>query len=369
MRASAAIAGLLLSVSAGCSSVSPIENMVDDLTDADSLDRALAEIVAAEIAPGVAVAVVDQGQVVYAKGFGRAAPTGSREILTTSPFNLWSVSKVFTQLAVLSLVESGQIGLEDPVCLHTGWLEYSRCRADESFADRTVRSLLAHSAGIPDLGFELYAQTRFGNDPVVDQRALANQLLPPMRKWRSVANESSYSNSHYLLLGAIVEQVTGQPLSAVLEERVLMPLGLGATGYRARPEMLLMHGSHPVDLTSFMAFRFVDKKRAVAARKNGRYWFNPVYNAALGSTGLLSTGADMAKSARGVSDLTQKVGWFVRAETIGQSFSHGGSGMAYTSMLQLFPEQDRGVFVVANDTYFDRRGGLALSSAIAKIQW
>ena len=82
-------------------------------------------------------------------------------------------------------------------------------------------------------------------------------------------------------------------------------------------------------------------------------------------------GITVGKSpARGVKGLTQKVGWFVLSEESGGlSYSHGGSGMGYTSMLQLFPARNLGVFVVANDTYFDKAGGLAVATKVADVDW
>jgi len=390
---------------AACSSVSPVNPFMQDLSNAASLDVALQDVVDAGVAPGLVVTVVKGDEVVYAGAVGAADGVTRRLPTAASGLNLWSISKVFTQLTVLQLASDSTIDLDAPVCSYTSWLAKNLCESANTDPQRSVRTLLNHSAGIPDVGFALYAQTQYSGDDIPSQRLLANELIPPMKKWSEAGEISNYSNSHYLLLGAIVEEVTGTPLPDVVRDKVLAPLGLLATGYRHNSEDQIMQGSHPVDFTSLLAFRYVEKKRAVQSKLNGRYWFNPVYNAALGSTGMVSTAEDMGRfmgamlaclreetgsvsrsvcqqivdsngltvgksPARGVKGLSQKTGWFVlHEETGGVSYSHGGSGMGYTSMLQLFPDRNIGVFVAANDTYFDRAGGLAVASRVAGIDW
>jgi len=390
---------------AACSSVSPVTPLMQNVDGSASLDQALQDVVDAGVAPGLVVTVVKGDEVVYSRAVGFADPMGSRIPTAESGLNQWSVSKIFTQLTVLELAAEQKIDLDASVCSFVHWLSANFCDSDSASSQRTLRSLLDHSAGIPDIGFGLYAKTQFSDDKIPSQRDLANELLPSMKKWSQPGEISNYSNSHYLLLGAIVEEVTAQALPDVVQAKVLAPLGLSATGYRHDKEHLIMQGSHPVDFTSLLAFRYVDKKRAVETRTDGRYWFNPVYNASLGSTGMVSSGKDMGRfmsamlaclggrsgpisesvcrqiaaaqsltvgksPARGVEGLSQRLGWFVRSEeSNGLSYSHGGSGMGYTSMLQLFPERNLGVFVVANDTYFDRRGGLAVSTIVAGIDW
>lgn len=399
---------LLLSISAlGCSSVNPIADLLTPINSQASLTQALDQITQTENAPGLFVVVVKNDVPVYLRGFGSGGPAGHAPIDQTSVFNLWSISKLYTSLAVLNLASEGKINLDDPVCKHLDWLEFSTCSAVDGpgfDTGPTVRSLLQHTAGIPDIGMKLYASTEFQSDPLQRQKTVASKLLPKQKRWSKPDGAARYSNSHYLLLAAIVEHVSGESFDRYLQRNVFSELNLGSTGFRLKSDSTPMLGSHPVDLTSFFAFRYVNKERAVHRKVDGRYWFNPVYNASLGSTGALSNGQDMASfmismlhclrremtgalrtscdailespltkveksPARGVRNLKQRLGWFVSSTEQGESYSHGGSGMGFSSMLQLFPEQDVGIFVVANDTYFDRRGGLSITQAIARQDW
>lgn len=399
------ISSALLIAVAGCSTVSTVDSILEPVSDAASLDIALTQLVEAGIAPGLTLAVVKGGTLVYLKGFGDADASQATRVTAESGFNLWSVSKVFTQLAVLSLVEDGLAQLDDPICKHIEWLDSRECKADAgAITTRTIRTLLNHTAGVPDLGLKLYGETQFETDEVPTQKVIAKRLTDPSERWSQPSNESRYSNTHYLLLAAIVEHISNQTFAEYVQTHVLQPLGLKNTGYRYPAGLPIMSGSHPADITSFFAFFYVDKARAVQTKKEGRYWFNNVYNSSLGSTGLVSNGPDIAKfmttmltclramegviplqscqeiikaarievtksPARGVEGLGQKLGWFVLPTELGDSFAHGGSGMGYTAMLQLFPDKELGIFVVANDSYFDRNGGLAITTAVSKIVW
>ncbi len=399
------ISSALFIVLAGCSSVNPVDSILEPVGDTASLDTALTQLVDSGVAPGLSLAVVKNGRPVYLKGFGDADSSQSTDVTADSGFNLWSVSKVFTQLAVLNLVEDGFAQLDDPICKYIQWLKSRECAADASAVDtRTLRTLLNHTAGVPDLGLKLYGETQFETDAVPSQKAIATRLLDPSDSWSEPSNESRYSNTHYLLLAAIVEQISNQTFADYVQRHVLEPLGLKNTGYRYSAGLPIMSGSHPADITSFFAFFYVDKAQAVQTKKKGRYWFNKVYNSSLGSTGLVSNGHDIANfmtsmldclqatagpismgsckqiieaatvkvtksPARRVEGLEQKLGWFVLPTQLGDSFAHGGSGMGYTAMLQLFPDEDLGIFVVGNDSYFDRNGGLAITSAASRITW
>lgn len=390
---------------ASCSSVNSVDQILQPVSDVASLDAALTELVGSGAAPGLSVAVVSKGEPVYLMGFGHADASESNLVQAGSGFNLWSVAKVFTQLAVLDLVDVGRIQLDDPVCKYIAWLEVRECQTSAAQVDaRTVRMLMDHTAGVPDLGLKLYGETQFDSDEIPSQKAIARRLIDANGRWSTPDGESRYSNTHYLLLAAIVEHVSGQTFAEYVQTRVLEPLGLANTGYRYLPGLPIMSGSHPADTTSFFAFFYVDKARAVKTKQSGRYWFNNVYNSSLGSTGLVSNGNDMAKfmtamlsclrgaegpialrscnriteaesspvtksPARGVEGLEQKLGWFVYPTDLGNSFAHGGSGMGYTAMLQLFPDKELGIFVVANDSYFDRRGGLAVTTAVSRVRW
>lgn len=164
-------------------------------------------------APGMAIAVVSRdGGVLHSRTWGtdgNGAPVTAR-----TPFLLGSLAKPVAALAVMQLVEQKRLGLDDPVRRHLPWFRPEAI---------TVRQLMTQTSGLSeDDGFRL--SDRFDNTPGGVQR-LARELAdvtpvaPPGKR-------HEYSNANYMLLGALVEQLTGRPYGEHLHTAVLDPLGM-----------------------------------------------------------------------------------------------------------------------------------------------
>jgi D-alanyl-D-alanine carboxypeptidase len=174
--------------------------------------------------PGVSVAILwDDGRQ-WLGASGRSDVTGKVPVTPDSGFALASISKTLTAAVVLQLVEEGRLALDEPV---TGHLPAYRL-------DRriTVRMLLDHTSGLPDFFF------RKGIDSAL--KSAPNATWTPEKTWTYVRKKRpvpgtawSYSNTNYLLLGELVESVTGRPLATEVRERLLDPLGLEHTWYQA----------------------------------------------------------------------------------------------------------------------------------------
>ncbi len=168
-----------------------------------------------------AVLVADGGEVIYRGARGMANSDWGVPNTPATKFRLASITKQFTAMLVLLLVEEGSLNLDDPL---TTWLpEYPA----ESGAKVTIRHLLNHTSGIPSYtdrpGF-LHEQGKV-ELPVLEfvAKYCSDPLeFEPGSQWR-------YNNSGYFLLGALVEQVTGKTFRDALRERVLDPLGMADT--------------------------------------------------------------------------------------------------------------------------------------------
>jgi D-alanyl-D-alanine carboxypeptidase len=185
-------------------------------------DALLAEAFAAD-GPGAAVIITDDGETVYAGGRGLADVEARTPITPQTVFRVGSITKQFTAAVVLQLVDEGRISLDDPV---------SRFLPDypQPGAGATVRQLLNHTVGIQPYtaipGFMVEANT---NRPYTTEQmiALFRDLPAPSRPGERFA----YNNSGYVLLGAIVESVTGMPWHQAVEQRIARPLGLQTLRY------------------------------------------------------------------------------------------------------------------------------------------
>lgn len=163
--------------------------------------------------PGMAVAVVHKGRPVLAEGYGLANVEHGVAVTPDTIFQSGSVGKQFTAAAVMLLVEDGKIALDDPL---TRFFP----DAPEHFKRITVRHLLTHTSGLPD-----YTQGTidYRRDYTEDElRQFAYGLKPefePGARW-------NYSNTGYVLLGAVIGKVSGQFYGDLLRERVFRPAGM-----------------------------------------------------------------------------------------------------------------------------------------------
>ena len=187
--------------------------------------------------PGVAIAVIQNGQLRRAQGFGVADAERNIPITPETVFHTGSIGKPFTAIAILKLVEQRRIQLDDPI------LKFFE-RVPSAWRPITVRHLLTHTSGLqnyvsvlPDVSGE------YADDELI--RLVASQPLAfkPGADFR-------YSNSGYLLLGFIVEKVSGAHLGDFLKREVFTPLGMTHT---------VMVGRHaPTSAPAALGYRLTD---------------------------------------------------------------------------------------------------------------
>ena len=172
--------------------------------------------------PGGALAIVRDGRVVDERGFGTADLTG-RPVTATTPFVIGSLSKSITALAVMQLVDAGRVDLDAPVRRYLP--EFSV--ADPAAADRiTVRELLTHTSGLSTAtGIVPLTTPATSLDARVRDLAAVQLASAPGTRY-------AYSNANYLVLGRLVEVVSGEPFGAYVRSPRLRPARDGPRGDR-----------------------------------------------------------------------------------------------------------------------------------------
>ena len=171
---------------------------------------------------GTALVAV-KGEVIFKKGYGLANREWNIPNRPNTKFRLGSITKQFTSMLVLQLVEQGRIDLQGNL---SHYLPYYRKDTGEQV---TIHHLLTHSSGIPSYTSlpDFFAEISRDPYPVQDfvvEYCSGDLEFEPGSKYR-------YNNSGYFLLGAIIEEVTGKKYEDVLQERILDPLGMKDTGY------------------------------------------------------------------------------------------------------------------------------------------
>ena len=185
--------------------------------------------------PGASLAVARHGKVVYANAFGFADVSSKELVQPESLFRIASISKPITAVAILQLVERGQLQLEDRVvdCLKVpfAWATRLDTPTDDRWNQITVANLLQHRGGWDrDQSFDpMFASTRFAKELSVPSPPGTWGTISAMMKTKldhDPGSKYAYSNFGYCLLGRIIESVTGETYEGYVTKNVLKPIGV-----------------------------------------------------------------------------------------------------------------------------------------------
>ncbi|HUK88448.1 MAG TPA: serine hydrolase [Terriglobales bacterium] len=226
--------------------------------------------------PGAVLEVGHDGRVVYRKAFGARALEPRREEMTVDTiFDLASMTKpVATAMCVMRLVELGQVRLNEPVA------HYLPQFGQNGKQDITVRQLLTHFSGLPpDLDLK---QRWAGKQEGLRRAYAAAPVIPP-------GSAFSYSDINFIVLGALVEKVSGMPLEQYAERYIFQPLGMNET--RFLPPANWRPRIAPTQFVDGVMLRGV--VHDPTARRMG---------GVAGHAGLFSTADDLAKFAQALLD-------------------------------------------------------------------
>ncbi len=324
--------------------------------------------------PGVSVAVLDGGRIVWAKGYGVMDVETGQPVTEETLFQAASISKPVAATAALRLVERGLLDLDAPV---NGYLK--RWKIPENDFTRkvpvTLRHLLTHTGGLTVHGFPGYAlgdsipttiQVLDGSGPANTDPIRVDTL--PGSLWR-------YSGGGYTIMQLLLEDVTGKPFPQILREEVLDPLGMELSSYQQPlpPERAAYAASsHLSDGTGGDGKWHIYPEMAAAG-----LWTNPTELARLamdlqaayrGETGHVLT-PEMTRTMFTPGLGGWGLGFGIQGEGEEARFSHGGSNYGFKAQFFAFMEGGRGAFLMTNG---DRGASLAQEILLAiarEFQW
>jgi CubicO group peptidase (beta-lactamase class C family) len=186
--------------------------------DPSKLERIVLDELAASKTPGAAVAIVKDGAVVFAKGFGVASVETGAPVSTDMLFRLGSTTKVFNGVALATLAERGRLSLDAPISTYVKGL-------DPSVGRVTAAQLLSHTAGIRD-----FAAPAVSNDEAAFAPAIKGYGRDVF--FTEPGAIHSYSSPGYWLAGVVLEEVAGRPYADAIAETVFAPLGMPRSTFR-----------------------------------------------------------------------------------------------------------------------------------------
>ena len=169
------------------------------------------------------VLVAEKGKVIYKKGFGMADMEWNIVNQPDTKHRLGSITKQFTAVVIMQLVEQGKLKLDVPISTYLP--DYPKKNGEVI----TIHHLLTHTSGIPNMtSFPRFVKDVMRNSYTPVQ--LVNMSADSTLEFKP-GERFAYSNSGYLLLGYIIEKVTGKSYEQVLQENIFTPLRMNNTGY------------------------------------------------------------------------------------------------------------------------------------------
>jgi len=312
--------------------------------------------------PALSIALVDDQQLVWAEGFGYADREHRVPATPETVYQVGSVTKVVSALAVMQLVEQGRMNLDRPI---TDYLpEFSMRSRWPQAAPITLRALLCHHAGLPT-----YLLKGF-----FSERSLTDLLHELQDEHLAFEPHTSfnYSNLGYNLLGLAVERLTGRPYAEAVQQQLLAPLGMchtsfspdGAIGARLARGYVSDRPVNPTPIRDVPAGGLYSNVLDLAC-----FMRSVLAGGTLGGTRVLEENTLRTtfepQYTGQLLDFGQRfgLGWMLSGLAIeggGQQAWHNGGTKAFVSQLVLLPETKLGVVVLANA---DNAGDLVYSVA------
>lgn len=315
--------------------------------DIAAIDTFVEDVMHRHGIPGVAIAIVHDGAIVHARGYGH---DGRGQPMTAStPLFIGSVSKSFTALAILRLVDTG---LVDPYAPVRRYLPHFRIGGEgDPAAAITVQHLLAHASGLSDVRY--LEALRLPDDASIERAVDDLRAAVPVAQ---PGEAFHYFNPNYVVLGRIVEVVTGLDYGTYLQEDVLEPLGMGRTFVDAEAARAagLARGHAltfgvPLPRTQpYRAYGLPAGYLVSTAEDMGRYLQLLLDDGLIGDEQLLSRASMISLFAPSRPSGVYAKGWFVGQHRGRRLIQHGGTNEFFKAEAMLLPDDGRAVAILAN---------------------
>lgn len=322
----------------------------------------------------ISMAVLKDGESVLQYTAGKIAPDVSGT--TEAVYHWGSITKLVTATAVMQQVEDGKIDLD--AAINTYFPEFAPGK------EIKVRHLLSHSSGLP--GAEVLHLVTIGNmkSSMPDMEDFLADYWSGISKLDFVPGSSSvYNNYNYLVLGVLIERVSGEALTDYIKSNIFTPLGMQQTFYTSqelpqetKEALAIISKKELIPLLSILKESGYDRESVIAFETESHVYLNP-FNIYPCWGGIKSTPADalrfaemflnygkagdirllekssvrkmmsMQKSNSG-KPLDMGLGWFLGCQGKYSYAGHAGGGPGIDSLLRIYPKHDLAIVVFGN---------------------
>jgi CubicO group peptidase (beta-lactamase class C family) len=299
--------------------------------------------------PGAVVVVLKDGEIVHTNAFGMADLEGKVPLTTTTPINICSIGKQLTAFAIALLADRQQLGLDDDIRDHLPWVP-------DFGHPITIRHLVHHTSGLREMDDLWSLADRTGvplprSDVLWYVQHQQELNFPPGERYL-------YCNTGYILLGEIIEAVTGSPFIEWMHANVLDPLGMHDTHFYHDVEALpdgfawsyRLGPNGGIQRYEMFPAWYVAAGNVFTTAEDLERWLLHLEDPSICSHRLIEQMAQGGKLNNGES--TSYAFGQDRQTYRGQSvLEHGGGGWGYRSYIMRFPEHRFATIVVSNFVY------------------
>lgn len=299
---------------------------------------------------GMVTAIVEDGKLLFEHYAGYANVEHRLKNTKETVFELASVSKQFTAMAIAKLVEGGKISIEDDIRMYFPELPIYN-------SPIRIKQLLNHSAGIINSSYALDL-AGFEKDPIELERVL-NFLQNTPEQYFETGTELQYSNDAYTLLGELVHRVTKQDFRSWMKQNVFDPLDMNSSLIRDSPEIIIPNrATSYVSFTGDTHFRrlsfdfYAPGGCSVRSNLNDLVKWVDYLNKGYHSKDKLFKRVHTVEQFPNGEAMEYAYGNFATEFRGLKRFSHLGLSAGFTTAIARFPEQNLGFIVLGNDGEF-----------------
>ena len=313
------------------------------LQSGDPIDAYVDTQMAAQHIPGLTLLVVKDGKTIKEKAYGVSNIETKRTTQLTDRFDMGSIGKTFTATMIMQLVNEKKLSLSQKV-------KDILPDFPDKWKATTIRQLISHQSGIPDyalmegVGLNDTYEQKLWTDTVYK----ANLDFPTGQLYQ-------YSNSNFVLLGLIIEKITGKPYRQVIQERIFDPAGLTNTGFKEAGKGL------PSGATA--GYFFIDGKlvdggpggTSPTPSDGGEFttiydlqkWENAVRSGKVLPIGMVKQMQTPSVVASG-RKTGYGMGWMTATVEGSPQITHGGNSVGFSGTLSTFPKQHLEIYMLCN---------------------
>lgn len=299
--------------------------------------------------PGASIAILKDGEVAYAQGYGMSNLEYDIPITPQSIFHVASVSKQFTDFAILLLEEEGKLSINDDIRKYMPEIH-------DFGKTITIKHLMNHTSGFRDQ-WELLAIAGWRLDDVITKDHIMKMILGQRELNFDPGDEYMYCNAGYSILARIVDKVSGQSFATFAKERIFTPLGMEDTHVHDDHEMIVpgrtySYYNHESGFkNSVLSYANDGATSLFTTSEDMAMWINNMYEKKIGASfidkmrqpAILNNG-DTTDYALGLG-----VGEYKGLKYAG----HGGADAGFRSNIRWYPDHNLGIAVLSNLASFN----------------